>query len=35
LIIERRGNVFADVIAPLIGVMGSIASIIVLTRYHN
>lgn len=35
LIIERRGNLFSDVIAPLIGVMGSIASIIVLTRYHS
>jgi polysaccharide biosynthesis/export protein len=35
LIIERRGNVFSDVIAPLIGVAGSIASIIVLTRYNN
>ena len=35
LVIERSGNVFRDVIAPLIGVAGSIASIIVLTRYHH
>jgi polysaccharide export outer membrane protein len=35
LIIERRGNIFSDVIAPVIGVMGSIASIILLTRYNQ
>ena len=35
LVIERSGNVFRDVIAPLIGVAGSIASIIVLARYQG
>lgn len=32
LVLERSGNVFRDVIAPVIGVLGSIAAIVVWTR---